>query len=149
MKVHFKWGLSGFTGTADDAIYYYNPRLKRCIMREYKCPNNPVNTERTISIMANLKLLQPSEGYRLNFYDYVVCYNDSKEYQHKPLYSWNNAWLRMMFALQKAMPEQVNLKTITREQIYNENLPCISLKAAIEAGLLPMLPDYQRWDKYM
>ncbi len=145
MKAHFKYGLNGFTGTVDEAVYYYNPKLRKCLMRKYKYPDNPVNTERTISIMSNLKLLQPSEGYRLNFYDYLLCYNECKEYQHKPLISWNNAWLKMMFALQKAMPEQVNLKTITREQIYAQNLPCISLRDAIDAGLLPMMPDYKRW----
>jgi hypothetical protein len=76
-----------------------------------------------------------------------MYYNDNKDYAHKPMGSWNNAWLKLMFALQKAMPETVDLKTITREQIYEQNLPCKTVKDAIEAGLLPVMPEYQRWDK--
>jgi hypothetical protein len=49
--------------------------------------------------------------------------------------------------MQKAMPVSVDLKTITREQIASQNLPCRTLRDAIEAGLLPMVEGYQRWDK--
>jgi hypothetical protein len=146
MKAYFKWGLTGYSGTCDKAIYYYHPRLKLCLMRPYRYPDNKVNTDRTINIMANLKLIQPSEGYKRNFSDYVLFYNECKEYQYKPMLSWNNVYLKMMFALQKAMPEQVDLKTISREQIYAQNLPCKTLKAAIDFGLLPAMPDYEWWE---
>jgi hypothetical protein len=147
MKVYMKRNLAGYTGTSDDAIYYYNPRLKLTLMREYKYPKLNHNNERTTSIMANLKLIVPSQGYKRNLMDYVIAYNDSKEFGHKPMNSWNNAWLKLMFAMQKALPGQVDLKTITRQQIYDQDLPCKTLKAAIEFGLLPAMPDYQRWNK--
>ena len=53
----------------------------------------------------------------------------------------------MMWNMQKTMPDQVDLKTITKEQIYDNNLPCKTLKQAIEAGLLPEVEGYQRWNK--
>ncbi len=146
MKVNFKWGLTGYSGTSNDAIYYYNPRLKLCLMRDYVSPRLTENNERTTSIMTNLKALNPSEGYRRNLMDYVMYYNDSKDYGHKPMNAWNNAWLKLIFAMQKALPGQVDLKTITRQQIMDEELPCRTVKDAIEAGLLPYLPDYERWD---
>jgi len=147
MKVTFKWGLTGYSGTVDDAIYYYNPKLKLCLMRDYVYPTLNHNNERTTSIMANLKLINPSRAYRINLMDYITYYNESKEYGHKPMNAWNNAWLKMMFAMQKAMPEVVDLKTLTREQIYDQNLPCKTLKDAIDSGLLPKLDNYEQWDK--
>jgi len=36
-------------------------------------------------------------------------------------------------------------QTITREQIFSQNLPCKTLKDAIDAGLLPRVNGYERW----
>jgi len=69
------------------------------------------------------------------------------ENELKPMRTWTNVYNKLMFAMQKAMPETVDLKTITREQIYEQNLPCKTLKAAIEFGLLPAVKDYEYWDK--
>jgi hypothetical protein len=51
-----------------------------------------------------------------------------------------------MYALAKAMPE-IDLGTLTREEIYQQDLPCISIKRAVEAGLLEKVDNYQRLDK--
>jgi hypothetical protein len=147
MKVYMKRNLAGYTGTVDQAIYYYNPKLGVTLMRPYVYPKLNQNNERIVSIMANLKLINPSEGYRNNLRDYVMYYNDSKDYGHRPLSSWNNVWLKIMYAMQKANPETVNLRTITREQIYEQNLPCKTLKDAIDAGLVPAVTDYKHFNK--
>jgi hypothetical protein len=147
MKVHFKKGLGGYSGTSDDAVYYYHPRLKQTYVREYVIPDNKANTDRTKSIMANLKLLQPSEAYKTNFRDYLLAYNEHKDYRHKPFLTWTNVYLKMMHAMQKEMPSQVDLKTISRQQIFDNNLPCITIKAAVEFGLLPPMKGYEYWDK--
>jgi len=55
----------------------------------------------------------------------------------------------MMFALQKANPETVNLASITREQIAEQNLPCCTLAQAIQAGLLPAVRGYERYSAEM
>jgi hypothetical protein len=54
-----------------------------------------------------------------------------------------------MWALQKKMPEDVNLQTIDREQVEMNNLPCICVRDAIEAGLLPKVKGYERLDSMM
>jgi hypothetical protein len=41
------------------------------------------------------------------------------------------------------MPE-VDLRTISRETIYQNDLPCKSVKQAVEAGLLPVVKGYER-----
>jgi hypothetical protein len=146
MKVHMKRNLAGYTGTSDEAIYYYNPKLKMTLMRPYVYPKLNHNNERITSVMANLKLINPSQGYRQNLTDYIYVYNQSREYGNKPLAAWNNAWLKIMYAMQKAMPGQVDLRTLTRQQIVDEDLPCKTLRDAIDFGLLPSLPDYERWN---
>lgn len=147
MKVYFKKRLGGMTGTVDGGIYYYHPKLDVCLMRPYKYPRLTVNNERIKAIMQNLKTLSPSKGYKNNLADYIIAYNKSKDFQHKTMTTWSNAWLKLMFAMQKAMPQSIDLASITPQQIMDENLPCKTVKDAIEAGLLPALPDYERWDK--
>jgi hypothetical protein len=39
-----------------------------------------------------------------------------------------------------------DLKTLTRQQIYDDNLPCKSVKSAVEAGFLPEVLNYQLLD---
>jgi hypothetical protein len=147
MKVHYKKNYSGYSGKDEEAVYYYHPKLKVSLMRAYVVPNNARNTDRHKLIMANLKLLQPSQGYKQNFSDYLLAYNQHPDYRHKPLLSWNNIYLKMMFAMQKTLPEQVDLKTITRHQIIAQSLPCRTLKSSIEAGLLPPMSGWEYWDK--
>jgi hypothetical protein len=146
MKVHLSKGINGYSGTSDGAVYYYHPKLKMCLVREYVKPNNKPNTDRTKAIMANLKLIQPSADYKINFKAYLYYYNDLKECRDKPVLSWYNLYIKMLFALQSQYPS-VSLLTLSRAQIYAENLPCKTVCAAVEAGLLPLVPNYDSLTK--
>ncbi len=143
MKVRINKGIGGYSGTSDGAVYYYHPRLKQCLMRKYVVPNNKKNTERTAAIMKNLKLIQPSDAYKQNFKAYLFGYNELKENLDKPALNWYNLYVRMLFAMQEQYP-QVSLLTLSRVQIVAENLPCRTVRAAVEAGLLPEVTDYER-----
>ncbi|NLM90621.1 MAG: hypothetical protein GX179_05475, partial [Candidatus Cloacimonetes bacterium] len=39
---------------------------------------------------------------------------------------------------------EIDLKTLTRQQIFADNLPCKSIKSAVEAGILPPVNGYER-----
>lgn len=144
MKVHYKKNLCGYSGTSDDAVYYYHPRLKLSLVRAYAKPKHNPSAEKTRTVMANLRLIQPSDGYKQDFKDYMRAYNELKEYQHKPMLCWSNLWLQMLYTLQKT-DGRVNLITLSREQIYAQDLPYRSVSAAIGAGLLPEVDAYQRF----
>lgn len=146
MKVHCQYGVNGLSGKIDDSVFYYNRRLKKCLMRKYVVPDNEKNTNRTRIIMANLKQIQPSEDYRNDFYHYWIGYENLIEFEHKRAATWYNLYVKMMFALQKN-DDRVNLQTITRAQIYEQNLPCKTVRAAIEAGFLPPVRDYEWLNK--
>jgi len=146
MKVHFNWGVKGFSGYKDRAVFYYTERLGQGYMRSFTYPSRNPSAERTKLVMANLKLIQPSQDYRLNFFDYMLAYNDLRDLCKRPMLCWNNLYIRMLYAMQKSTPG-IDLATLTREDIYEQNLPCISVKSAIEAGLLPEVKNYQRFNK--
>ena len=146
MIVHYKKSFSGYSGTSDDAVYYYHPKLQLSLVREYVKPRESTPNRRLKAIMANLKLIAPSAEYKQNLKDYLIRYNDLKENQVKPMLTWNNLYLKMLYSLEKSNPD-VDLTTLSKAQIYAENLPCISVKAAIEAGLLPQVEGYIWMDK--
>ena len=55
-----------------------------------------------------------------------------------------NLWglfLKLMWAMAKM--RGLDLEFLTRETIESENLPCRSVKDAVEAGLLPMVKGYE------
>ncbi|MDD4310403.1 MAG: hypothetical protein PHO32_08490 [Candidatus Cloacimonetes bacterium] len=143
MKATVKEGIKGFSGKLDGAIYYYHPRLKRTLMR--RMPDMPIQ-EQNIALgnaARQIKALEPSEGYRNDFQLYLMKLRDRDESITLP--SWYSLFVKMLWAMQKQLPETVDLKTITRSQIVEQNLPCRSVKTAVEAGLLAAIPGY----KYM
>jgi hypothetical protein len=141
MKATVKEGIKGFSGKLDGAIYYYHPHLKRTLMR--KAPEMPVQPQNIEygNISRQIKAINPSEGFRNDFKVYLFSLRDHDESARYP--SWYSLYIKMLWAMQAKNPENVDLKTITREQIYASDLPCKSVKAAVEAGLLPSLPGYQ------
>jgi len=52
-----------------------------------------------------------------------------------------------MYGMVKEM--SIDLGTITRAQIETDNLPCISIKQAVDANLLPRVRNYEKLDKGM
>ena len=144
MKVHFKYNIGAFSGKLEDGIWYYHPRLKVSLMRLYAVASRNPSAVRLKAVMKNLKTIQPGEDYKRNFRDYLLAFNELKVYRHTPVLTWNNLWLKLLYAMQKALPG-IDLTTLSREQIYEQDLPCKTLKRAIEAGLLPVVKNYQRF----
>lgn len=145
MKATVKEGLKGFSGKLDGAIYYYHPRLKRTLMRHApKMPIQPQNHDYR-QISQQIKAINPSEGYRNDFRMYL---NDLRQRDDSVrLPSWYSLYIKMLWAMQAKYLDTVDLKTISRAQIIQQKLPCHSVKAAVEDGLLPVIPGYQYMDR--
>lgn len=145
MKAYVQEGIKGFSGKLDGAIYYYHPRLKRTLMR--RAPKMPIQQQNHDyrDISRQIKALDPSEGYRNDFKNYLNLLRDRDDSVRLP--SWYSLYIKMLWAMQAKYPATVNLKTITREQIISQNLPCRSVKSAVEDGLLPSVPGYQYMDR--
>ncbi len=143
MKVTFCYGVKGYKGNVDGMIFYSDKRTKKTYgRREFTFDNHPGQPPFR-NVQQQIYAIQPHEYYRGDLSTYVFYYNLLPENRDKRVRTWTNIYNKLMFNMQKAMPETVNLKTITREQIYEQNLPCKTLKDAVEAGLLPMISGYE------
>ena len=142
MKAIFKNMIQAYTGTCDSLVYYYNRRLNRVIVRPWVKPRPSESTRRFARVSSNLKALNLSEAFRYDLRIYVDIFNSRTANADVILQNWYNAFTRMMWNLAKNNPE-IDLETITRSYIYDNELPCISVKRAVEAGLLAPVTGYE------
>ncbi|PKN72728.1 MAG: hypothetical protein CVU50_06215 [Candidatus Cloacimonetes bacterium HGW-Cloacimonetes-3] len=137
--------LGEFTGKLDGLIYYRSRQTGKLYARkQWEFRNHPQHP-RFRNVQQAIFALKPSQEYIQNLKDYLWLYNKLPENDMRGVHAWTNLFNKMMYAMQKAMPETVDLSTITRRQIVEQNLPCRSLKTAIEAGLLPLVKGYDRF----
>jgi len=138
MKVKFKNLLMGYTGIADDSVIYFSPKLRRYIIR--KRPRYVEREQNRVfsSVQKNIFALEPSEEYKEDLRLYLRRYNALPGYSERPILAWNRIYSKLMWNMHWIY--QVDLATITREDL--EDLPCRSVAAAVEAGLLPRVKSY-------
>ncbi|MCB5267999.1 MAG: hypothetical protein LHW46_07830 [Candidatus Cloacimonetes bacterium] len=138
MKVKFKSLLMGYTGVADDSVIYFSPKLRRYIIRK-----RPRFVERETNrhfgnVSKHIFALEPTEAYKDDLRQYLILYNALPANSDRPIYAWNRIYSKLMWAMNQIY--HVDLTSITREDL--EDLPCRSVAAAVEAGLLPKVKDY-------
>ena len=147
MKAKAKFGLTGYTGNVDDMIFYTLPNSDVLIGR--RRPTHFTQSTHHADyrkIAQNIKKIAPSELYKNDFKVYTALYKELPE--AKPSVSgWYNLYITMLWTMQKA--GIVDLKTLTRQQIYDADLPCKSVKTAVQAGLLPPVLNYQGLDNWI
>ena len=148
MKARFKNMLLGYTGTCDGLVYYFNRRLNRVIVRLHVKPRTSENNRRFGRIATNLKRLNLSAGFRQDLRIYTDLFNSHMANQDITLQSWYNTFSKLMWNLAKLYPG-LDLEFVTRAQIEAGDLPCRSVKRAVEAGLLPPVNGSELLDKLM
>ena len=143
MKVKYNQRFKGYSGKADGMIYYIDGKSGVELARKAFTFKDHPGQPNFRSAQKQIYTVEPSRFYIQNLKDYLHTYNNLPGNETKQLRTWTNVYNRLMFAMQKAMPETVDLKTITRQQIYDQDLPCKTVKAAVEAGLLPIVKNYK------
>lgn len=143
MRVVYKYGLGGYRGRMDGVVYCYDRYLGRSYVRRAVYPKITEKNKAFGNANANLFKLNPSQGYRDDLYYYMARYRNLKE-ANWSMRSWSSFYLKLMYCMAKA-DGSINLGTLTREEIYSRNLPCISVKHAVEAGLFPVVYGYQEF----
>ena len=146
MKVSFGYGVGAYSGKLKDVVFCHHKRSGRVYMRERVYPTLREHHHELGSVTANLHSIRPSEDYKEDMRIYIFRYNKLKGYENKQIRSWVNLYLKLMRQMAKESPG-IDLRTLSREDIYTAHLPCISVKSAIEAGLLPQVYDWQRLDR--
>lgn len=142
MKVKFKDNIKKQLGTSNGIIYYMVPGCNKIIGRRMpKMPHQPMNDVYK-NISTALKAINPSQEFRQNLRDYLAVLKDNDE--SVTWLNWHNVYIKLMWNLAANYPN-VNLETITREQIMAEDLPCKSVNEAIDAQLLPVVRGYSHY----
>jgi len=144
MKVVFKQMVSGYTGSVDGIIFYWDPRLQRILARSK--PKVRINQNHIDfgKIAKNLMGIKPAERYKDDLRTYAERTWKLPEFGGiRPL--WNNLYLKIMYGMKKLDPS-LDLETISRAQIQYHDLPCRTVRRAVEAGLLPPVRGYEELD---
>ena len=144
MKVKTDFGITGYSGKAGRMVYYMIPGCTSLITRS--CPDKIREAAQHGDyriIGKNLKSIQPSTAYKNDFKVYTALYRGLANAEIS-IVSWHNLYIRMLWAMQRQ--GLADLKTITKQQIITENLPCRSVRAAVEAGFLAEVLNYQSLD---
>ena len=142
MKVKYKNLIAGYTGKADDSVIYLHKETGQFIIRRRpKVTLNPQNHDIS-NISSNLRKIQPSDAYKNDLRTYIFAYRQARIKNRKHFISWNNVYYTLLYEMQNQMPGQLDLKTLTREQIYDQDLPCKNVASAIQSGLLPKVADW-------
>ncbi|MDD4309387.1 MAG: hypothetical protein PHO32_03330 [Candidatus Cloacimonetes bacterium] len=135
MKVKFKNLLMGYTGKADDSVIYYSPKYGRYIVRRAASYVEEDKHRKFSAVQKAIYSITPSLEFRQDIALYLQGYNRLPAMRDKPIVVWTNLYAKLMWNLQHIY--KVDLANITRQQIYDSDLPCQSIARAVEAGLLP------------
>ncbi|MCB5288013.1 MAG: hypothetical protein LHW64_09435 [Candidatus Cloacimonetes bacterium] len=148
MKATFSRGIGAYSGKMDGVVFCYYRREGVVLVRKYTYPKLTENNHRLGSVTTNLHALKPADGYKNDMRTYLGRYNALKQNEGRYIRSWVNLYLKLMREMAK-QDSTIDLITLTREDIFTKDLPCISVKKAVEAGLLPKVYDWQHLDREM
>lgn len=142
MKVRFQYGMPALSGKAGDLTFCLHKSSGRVFARRNRYPHLSDNHHKIGSTTANLHRLKPSVAYKNDLRRYLMEYQRSRFVKRRPAANWVNLFLSLMYEMAQKIPG-LDLRTISRTEIYEQNLPCISVMRAVEAGLLPPLGDWE------
>jgi hypothetical protein len=143
MKAKLKVLLPGFTGNMDDVVIYYNSKLNKYIARRKVKPKFTPDNSIVKEIHAFRRRIKVSEAYLDDCREYIRLFNQKFRRQGRAMSTWPNVYMKVMRALKKQNPD-IDFKTLTREDVQNQNLPCLTIAAAVDAGYLEKVPEYEK-----
>ncbi|OQC48811.1 MAG: hypothetical protein BWX57_01172 [Tenericutes bacterium ADurb.Bin024] len=142
MKAYVKLMLPGFTGNMDDVVIYYNSHLNKYIARRKVIPKYTPSNDIIKDIFAFAKRIELSEGYLNDCREYIFQFNRKNRRQNRAMSTWPNVFMKVMRATMKSYPD-LDLKTLTREEIIAMNLPCRNIFESVKAGYLEKVPKHE------
>jgi hypothetical protein len=142
MKAKLKVLLPGFTGNMNDVEIYYNAKLNKYIARQKVKPKFTPDNTIVKEIHAFRRRINVTEEYLNDCREYIRLFNQKFRRQGRAMNSWPNVYMKVMRALKRIFPE-TDFSSLSREEIVNRNLPCISIEAAVNAGMLEKVPGFE------
>lgn len=134
--------LPGFTGNMDDVVIYYNSKLGKMIARRKVKPKFTPDNSIVKEIHAFRRRIEVSEAYLNDCRRYIELFNQKYRRHGRAMSTWPNVYMKVMRALKSQHPE-IDFKTLSREDVIDQNLPCRTIASAVEAGYLEKVPGYE------
>lgn len=146
MKARLKVMLPGFTGNMDDVVIYYNAHLNKYIARKKVMPTFTPDNQIVKDIFAFARRIKLSKGYLDDCREHIKLFNRKNRRHGIAMSTWPNVFLKVMRKMIDEHPE-LEIKTLTREEISENDLPCRNIAAAIDAGYLDKVTGYGMFNK--
>ena len=143
MKPKVKMNIPRLDGNEEKYVTYYNSHLDKYISRRKVIPKPTVSNAIMKEIFDFAKRIGLSEEYKEDCRKYIHRYNREYHSQGKPMSTWPNVFLKIMRATLKDYPH-LDLKTLNKEDIVEQILPCRSIASAIQAGYLEKVRDWRK-----
>ena len=135
MRVSYNGGMGVLSGKYKEIVYCYSRKYGHTYACRRIYPTLTGVNEAIGSKSANIWRLNPSEAYKADSRKYVEAHDQMRKNYNDPLRAWSCLYIKLMYALERMYPG-VDLRTLTRQYIYDNDLPCISIQKAVQAGLL-------------
>ena len=145
MKVRYTDGMGVLSGKFKEIVYCHSCKYGYTYARRKVYPTLSEVNAAIGGKSANLWRLEPSGGYKGDLRSYVAAHDMMRKNYRTPLRAWTCLYIKLMYALERSCPG-VDLRTLTRQEIYDQSLPCISIKKAVEAGLLSPVKGWEALD---
>ena len=138
MKVKYRELIRSYRGKHDGLVYYYHPGLERCLARSYVVPKATENNRKLAAVARKIRDLEPSSGYRDDLKVYLQLLKRQPDRGRQLYVNLWSLFTRLIWA--QCRSAGLDPELVTREQIVE--LPCRTVKTAVEAGLLAEVPGY-------
>ncbi len=142
MKIKYMKGFKAFSGKMDELVYCVEKSSGAVWAREYVLPRLTENNRNMGLRSSNLSrfYLSVSPGYKQDLEDYsdrlnLLTVGTGHRCNASALVN------KIMYALKRKLPE-LDLTTITPTQVMQIGLPVRTVREAVEAGLIPIVPRY-------
>lgn len=143
MKVTFKCNIGSYSGTLNDMTYGSYRDGSVCIGRKWVQPAPTAQQASLGSAAKNLSALykSASAGYKADLKSYAGKYGKERVSGRNLPPNAYAIFIRMMYDYRSTDAEHINLETIDKATLTGMNAPVMSVKDAIDAGLLPSVSD--------
>lgn len=145
MKVELKYNQRAYSGKLNDLIYYYHPGLKKMLARK-----RPTQRQYTTAnahfgaVSRNLKGLIQNPDYITDLRIYSELLKEAELISRGS--NWYQLFTKLMWKMEELFPE-LDISSLSRQDILDQSLPCRSVKTAVESGLVERVEGWERLDK--
>jgi hypothetical protein len=145
LKVTFEWPFKTYSGTQDEMTYMSYCKGHLCLGRGWEKQDNTANNARLAHTTQNLKNIwdNANQAYKEDVKQYARKFKAQKLKRGQYPPAAFAIFLRMIYGWQRSLEEQVDLSTLTVEEIVIAGSPARSVALAVGAQLLTPVSGYE------